>query len=175
MVSEKVSSASEFGRSDDARDKSRDRVDDRHDGDLTAAQDVVPDRELLADLGARALVDALVAPADEEKGTLRGQLPDHSLVQSPALRREQDRSHPRHLAPDPAQRANERLGLEHHAGPTAEGDVVHLPVATGGEVAEVVDTKLDIAALEGTPDHADPEGAGEDFREDGQHLEPHLL
>jgi len=48
-------------------------------------------------------------------------------------------------------------------------------VAIGRVVAEVVDAKLDIAALEGTSDHADPEWAGEDFREDGQHLEPHLL
>ena len=58
---------------------------------------------------------------------------------------------------------------------TYKGDVVALPMAAGREVAEVVDTKLDIATFEGAPDHADPQWAGEDFGEDGQHLEPHVL
>src|SRR4029077_3898143 len=74
-----------FGRTDNAGHQARRRLDDCHGRDLAAAQHVVTDRQLLADLIARTLVDTLVAAADEEDRALPGELARDALIESPTL------------------------------------------------------------------------------------------
>src|SRR5579864_919997 len=53
-------------RSDDAGDETGGCLDHGHRGDFAAAENVVSDGQLVADLVARTLVDALVTTADEQ-------------------------------------------------------------------------------------------------------------
>ena len=102
-----------FGRADDAGHQARRRLDDRHGRDLAAAQHVVADRQLLADLVARTLVDTLVAAADEQD---RRAPPASSRATPWSNRRPCGESRMQRMSglglAQRAHRADHRLGLE---------------------------------------------------------------
>ncbi len=163
--------AERFRRTDHAGHQPSGGFDDRHRRDLTAAQHVVTDRQLLADLVARTLIDALIAAADKEDRAFGRELVSDSLIELTSLRREQD-------APDVglgfaqrAHRAYHRFRLEHHARPSAERDVVDLAMPAFGVRAKVVHGQLHVAGSERTADHADAERTREHLGKDREHVE----
>src|SRR5581483_11723878 len=115
------------------RQLARDRVADHHRGRLAAAQHVAADRHRVArEVLDDALVEALVAPAEQRQARLGGQLVDERLVQQAPSRRERD--HPaartqlgRVDAVAGAQRGVEHIHPQHHPCAAAEGRVVDLP------------------------------------------------
>src|SRR5689334_20373548 len=72
---------------DDARDETRDGIDDYHRRQLTASEDVIADRDFLgANDGNRSIVDPLVAAADESNTLRRGKIFGHRLREEAATR-----------------------------------------------------------------------------------------
>ncbi len=108
------------------------RIADHHRRGLPAAQHVTADRDDIGGEGLEdALVEALVAPAQQRQLGLGGELRDERLVEQPATRCERD--HPPPLAQldrvdavVTAYRAVEDVHPQHHPGPAAEGRVVDL-------------------------------------------------
>ena len=83
-----------------------------------------------------ALVEALVAPAQQRQLRLGGELLDEPVVEQAAARRERD--HPpalaqrdRILAVAGAQRRLDHVDAQHHPGSAAERGVVDLPGRSG--------------------------------------------
>ena len=115
-----------------------DSVDDNHSGKLAAAHYVVAHAQFLGcKVLEDALVDALVASADEDetieaRETLRGALVEHSSLGA----HHDDRRIGRRL--QCANGLEERSGAHDHAGPAAEWGVVGRAMAVVGMGAQVV-------------------------------------
>src|SRR5258708_22616148 len=145
------------GVSDHAGDQPADRVAEHHRRNLAPAQHVVADRDLVRGKArAHAVVDALVAAADDDQPGLPGELLGQPLVQAPAPRLEEhDRAGV--VEHDALDRLEHRLRLHHHARPAAERNVVDLAVAGAREVAEVGRVRPAGPPRDGAPHHAPPD------------------
>ena len=126
------------------------RLGDRHGRDLAAVEDVVAERDL-DHLGPgrgvveHALVDALVATAEEHQPLPGRQLAGQRLAERrPGRRGYDDR---RAVDPERVERLAERLGRHHHAGAAAERRVVDGAVPVVGPLPQVVDVQLDEALV----------------------------
>ena len=121
----------------------QDRVAEHHRGELAAAEHVAPDRDDVAgEVLDDALVEALVAPAQQRQRGLAGELLHERLVEQAPARRQRDH------APAPAQldrvdavagaqRGVEHVHAQHHPRAAAERRVVDLPAAQRRVLAEV--------------------------------------
>src|SRR5579859_4127121 len=158
---------------DHAGHQPRHRVDQHHRWNLRSAEHVVADRDLpCGQAGAHAVVDALVAPTNDDESWFQRQLGGQALVEAfaPWLH-ENDRA--RVVEHHALHRFEDRLGLQHHAGPAAEGNVVDLPVPVVRELAQVVGVQLEHAVRDRPTDHALVEAGPEHAGEDGHDVELH--
>jgi hypothetical protein len=155
----------------DARNAARDRLEQDQGGELATGDHVVADRELLGGETVRdPFVHPLVTPAHQHEPRLAGQLVHERLVQPPARGREEHTP----LLPRPQRidGGEDRLGLEHHARPSAEGVVVDL-AAIPGVLAHVVDPDADQPPLDRLAQDGLLERALEERGEQGQHVDTH--
>src|SRR5262245_22371065 len=158
-----------------AGDVPPDRVDDHHRRHLAAIADEVADR-YFARLQPEpdTLVEALVAPAQQEQSLLLRQLLDERLVKAPPRGRQQDE-----LTGIVSQRPNRLDGIkdrprhDDHARPTAEGAVVNALVLARRPVADVPQVNLDELLFQGQLQKALGKIALKDLREQGQHIKAH--
>src|SRR5262249_9477070 len=121
-----------------------------------------------------SLVHTFVPAADEQQFRGRPQTVGHRLVEKAALGREQHHF-PRLGAfrPDRFHRAEHRLGLEHHAFAAAARPIVHRLMAVAGPIAQIVKADVEQPGVFGALHHAEVEGAGKEFRENGEDVEDH--
>ena len=152
-----------------AREEPRDGFGHRQRGDLTAGQDVVPDRQLLeGELLDQARVEALVAAAQEQDALLVDQLLGQTLVERPAARAQRDPPETPVTRLEPFDGFGDRFGTQQHAGSATERPVVDAAMAIAREVAEVDALDPDLALLLGYAQDA-LRGVGLDgFWEQGQ-------
>ena len=153
-------------------------IDQHHGRQLTAGQDIIADRPFFIDvLFDEALVDAFVAPGDEDQRFLFGQFAYARLRQLAALRRKVD--HLRLPAPGGLpgirQRALQRLDLHHHARATAEGPVVHRLVAVLGVVPWIPAGQREQPLLYRTAGDAIVTDRAEHLRKDADDAHPQTL
>jgi hypothetical protein len=169
---------------EDAGEEAGDGVDEDGGGEFAAGEDVVADAELfVAEVLGDALVDALVAAADEDDAVAGGEAAGVGLGELAALGREQDDAGGGGAGGSGGdgegfEALEDGLGLEDHAFAAAEGAVVDGAVTVVGEAAEVVDIDLGDAGAEGARDDAVAQDAGagggaEEFGEDGEEVEEH--
>src|SRR5438477_3805762 len=158
------------GRLDHVGDEAGHRIDHDHGRKLSAGQHEVADRELLVDLAFdHALVDALVVPAPDYQVRQLRKTPSRGLVEQRALRAHEDDV--TGVSRCRADRAGERLGLQHHAGAAAVGSVVDDVMAVGRPLADVVDREVDLTRGPGARDDALGEGTLEHLRKERQHVD----
>src|SRR5262245_9021782 len=158
-----------------AGDVPHDRVDDHHRRHLAAVADEVADR-YFARLQPEpdALVEALVAPAQQEQSLLLRQFPDERLVKAPPGGRQQDEltgifgQRPHRL-----DRVEDRPRHDDHARPAAEGAVVNALVLARRPIADVPQVNLDELLFQGQLQKALGKIALKDLREQGQHIKAH--
>src|SRR3954464_12131065 len=151
---------------EDAGNEPRDGVDDGEGGELTAGEHEVADRELLVDVVAHPLVDALVAAAHEDELAPLRQLLRLGLVEPRSLRAEQDGDGARGPGAGGLDRRDQRLGFHHHPRSAAVGNVVGHPVLAFREVADVHHARLEEALLARLPEDALPERRLDHAREE---------
>ena len=93
---------------------------------------------------AHALVDPLVAAAEQRETGARGELAGQRLVEpAPTGTEQEEGTRRRHCLHGP----EDRLRAEHHSRAAAERWVVDRSVAVGGVVAQVMETEIDQAVL----------------------------
>src|SRR5690606_25962415 len=142
---------------------------------LTAGEHVVADGNLLVDLcGDQALVDALVAAAEQHQAIQAGQLAHPGLVQPATLGTEVD--HVRRLRirlANGAKAGQQRLDHHHHAGPAAEGAVVDLAVVAFRMIARVPAMHREQAALDRPAGHAERGALGDELGEQRDDIDAH--
>ena len=160
---------------EDAGDQARDRVQDHHRGGLAAGQHAVADRDLLERPPvADALVEALVPPAQEQQPAPPGRARARASGRSARLRGE--RRIIRAFGASATHRleaVEDRLGLDQHPGPPAEGLVVHGLAAVGREVAEVVEPHVGQPLLVRDAERPLGQEAPEEPGEEGQDVDAH--
>ena len=116
-----------------ARELAQHRVAHDHRRELAAREHVAADRELVgAEVLEDALVEALVAAAEQRQLVLGRQLLDDAVVEHPPAGRERDHAaalahRDRVLAVAGAQRRLDDVDAEHHPRAAAERRVVDLP------------------------------------------------
>ena len=124
---------------------------------------------LISSMAARldhALIDPLVAPAQQDDAGAGGE-PAHSLLRErPAARREADQRPPSAAA---ATARIHHVRAHHHAGAAAERRVIDAAVAVGGEVADVDRIQRPHALASARPASECAERPGKHLREQGQH------
>jgi hypothetical protein len=126
----------------------------------------------------KALVYALVTPAQQNGAAADGPLRHRAMVQALANGRKQ---HQRRLCrdrlgtigTDGGQAACQRLGHHHHARATAKGAVVHAAVVALGMVARVPQAHIDLARSERTARHAAGHERSEQLGKQGDDVEAH--
>src|ERR1700682_554864 len=124
-------------RTQDSGDEPTHRVDQHHGRELAAGEHVITDRDLAVDqVGAHALVDALVAATDQVEVGAARQLAYQSLGKPLTLWAQQDHRACAGARPDGFE---DGLWLEHHPRATPVGNVVDLAVPVVGVIAEVVE------------------------------------
>src|SRR5579875_3389532 len=122
-----------------------------------------------------ALIDALVAAADEQQPVERGVLARHRLVKPAALRRKQRHPLPGVSSrPDRFHRFKDRLRFQQHPLSAAERPVVDRAMTVMSPVSQIVDTNFDQPRLPGALHHAVLEWPAEKFRKDRQDVKLHL-
>ncbi len=125
-------------------------IDDRHCGHLATVEHEIAEGDLVGlQDQANALVKTFVPPAQQQQPLVAGELFDHRLVESSALRGEHDQSAGVGLALDFLDAGDDGFDLEDHAGSSAEGAVVDFLVFLRGPIADVVQSDVDQAALDG--------------------------
>ncbi len=77
------------------------------------------------------------------------------------------------LRPNGVDGAEERLGLEHHAGAAAIGPVVHLLVLALGKIPELMQTDLQNPALDGRLEQPTFEVGADQLREKCDNVDAH--
>ncbi len=159
---------------DDPGNLARDRFDQEHRRQLAPRNDEIADRNLLVHDGlAHALVDPLVAPAEQEQIAPARELAHFGLVQPVPLGRQQHPPGSSALRELP-HRSEPRGRGHHHAAATAEGLVVDRAVAVEGEIPQVVHLHVQAAALAGAPEKRGLEKGPKELGEDGQDLNAHV-
>src|SRR6266849_1003542 len=154
-------------------DQPADGVDHDHGGEFATCLHVVADRDLLVDQVRRdPLINALIASADQVEVIVAGELAYQPLVKQFALRREQDH---RPFAGARPHRFEDRLGLQHHPGAAAIRDIIDLPVAVVGVIAQVMDAQRDDPGGEPPSSHPGSQGAREHRGKEGKDLDDHAL
>src|SRR5690606_9297152 len=118
-----------------------------------------------------ALVDALVAPAEEAEALEGRQLAGHGLVEAPPGGAEVEERPGR---VDGLDRGEDRLGHEDHAGPAAERGVVHRPVGVGGAGAQVVDPHVQPPLAPGPAEQALVDEVLDHLGEDREDVDAHV-
>src|SRR5450759_2712721 len=144
-----------LGVADHAGKLARDGVEHGHGRHLAAAQHVGADGDPVADEMRHALVDALVAAAEQDE-VLLGQLSGESVVELPPFRGELDDAAPslhagRVAGEHRLQGGADDVDAQDHPGAAAVGRVVHLQVAQRRVVAVVGEAEL-VAELAGVAD-----------------------
>src|SRR5262245_45882370 len=121
-----------------ARDQAHDGLGDAQRRELAAREHEVAERDLVPrERVAQALVEALVAAAQEEQALLTGEDPGRGLAEGRAVRGQQDLLVGAVLALAPLDAVRDRFGLQHHARAAAVGPVVYRAVAVAGEIPEI--------------------------------------
>ena len=153
--------------------QARDGIDDDARRELAAGQHVVADRDLLGvqDLD-RAVVDPLVAPADDRDPRARRELLGHGLGEEPATRRhDEDPRSGEVRSEGRLDRGDDGRGHHDHSGATTIGRVVDGAMAIDRPIADVVDVDLDDTAISGPAQDALVERTGEDPRKEREEIE----
>lgn len=135
----------------DSRHESDHRVDDRHRRDFTPVEDKVADRDFLGLQNiADALIETLIAPAQQQEPFVRGEFFDHFLIQPPPLRGEQNQM-PWAIALCLyfLDRFDGGLGLDDHPRAAPEGTIVDTLVFVSTPVSYVVQFNSHEAAFDG--------------------------
>ncbi len=165
---------------EDAGKETGDGIDDDGGGEFAAGEDVIADGELaVAKQVVDALVDALIAAADEDKAVEAGELAGGGLGEGRALGGEQDDLLAGGVAcgfggdGEGFDSLGEGFGLENHALAAAKGAVVDGAVAVVGEAAKVVDVDGDQPSGDGPAEDAMAEDGGEKVGENGDQIEAH--
>src|SRR4029079_6821205 len=160
-----------------ARELAGDGVEDGHRRHLAAREHVRPDRDrVVRELVVHALVEALVAAAQERQPLQRGEL-RHALVAELAPDRRQHR-HPALVehaldgrGVDALERGADDVDPDHHPRSAAVGGVVHLPVAAGGVGAQGGAADAERARIDRVCDGARPAHPVEVAREERDDIE----
>ena len=148
------------------------RVDglDQHQGrQLPPGEDVVSDAHLTIRQRSIALVDPLVAPADEDKVTGSGQLTGEAIVEALSGRIQED-----HVGSGGAQRLNcriERLRPHDHPGSATVGVVIDGVVAPDAVRSQVVGLHVHHSALDRTTDDRDAQRQVEQLWKERHHVD----
>ena len=150
-------------------DQPGDRLDDGDGRRLTAGQHEVAEGQLaVGQVVGDALVDALVAPAQQREPRRGRQLGRPGLVEAPAARAEQQQRPGRSDGLDGGEHG---LGGQHHPGSPAEGAVVDRPVRIGGAGPEVVDPQVEQPGPGGLADQAGRRPGRHQIREKSEHID----
>ncbi len=154
-----------------------DRIDHHRCRELATRQDVITDRQFEIDLGLQhALIDTLVASAQQDRTRQHGQPSNTGLGQAFALRAEVD--HRRRLGIGRAhgiEAGAQRIDRHHHARATAEGSVIDPAIAAGRVVARIPGFDPQQAALPGPSDHTQGGALTNEFGKQGQHVDAHRI
>ena len=134
-----------------AREAARHCVQQHHRRQLSAGEDVGPDRDGLGGEPVDdALVEALEASREERQQRLGRELLDELLVELASLRRQRD--HPRRPgagAVDRLERGVDDIDAEHHAGAATVRLVVYLPGPERREVPVAEQVQLELRPQDG--------------------------
>jgi len=148
-------------------------VGDDHRRQLAAGEDVAADRELVVDkVLVDAVVEALVASAEQRQVRLGDQLVGDLVAQHRPGRREQHDPRPRPPAVGGPQGGVDHVDPQHHAGAAAVGRVVDLAGAQRGRLA-VVDQPQLVALGERVGDGALRPQPLEGLGKEGEDVESH--
>ncbi len=165
---------------EDAGKETGDGIDDNGGGEFAAGEDVVADGELaVAEQVVDALVDALIAAADEDEAVKADELAGGGLGEGRTLGGEEDNLLAGGVAGgfggdgEGFDGLGEGFGLENHALTAAKGAVVNGAVTVVREAAEVVDLDGDQAPGDGPAEDAVAEDGGEEVGENGDEVEAH--
>jgi hypothetical protein len=141
---------------DDSRHQARDGIDHDARGDLAAGQHVVADRDLLPIQNLdRAVVDPLVASADDRDPLTRRQLLGKGLVEEPTTRRhDEDPRSGEFWSQGRLDCGDDWRGHHHHPGAATIGGAVDRAMTIVRPIADVVDVDLDDTAITGPPQNA---------------------
>jgi hypothetical protein len=149
-------------------------VGDDHRRELAAGQHVGADRDrIVGEMLADALVDALVAAAEQGEMRLGRELGDQVVVEPPPRGAEHD--HPgagRCVAVRRAQRRVDDVDAKHHPGSAAVGSVIHLAARQRRGLAIVKEAELR-APLDRVSHVALAEEPVKPLREQREHVDPH--
>jgi hypothetical protein len=138
-------------------------------------QDVVTDGQLFVDLGGdQALIDALVAAAEQDQAIPRGQFTHFSLGQALALGRQVEDVRRRWIGRARRGEASAQgIDQHHHARPAAEWPFVDAAVIAAGVVARVPAMDGKQVAFLRTPHDAVCGDLRDEFREQADHVDAH--
>ena len=159
-----------------AGQEARTRVDDRHRRDLATGHDEVTERHLFIDVFPHALVEPLVTSADEHDGVAIRELLHSRLIEYAPLWRQEDavRAHvARGVGVERLHRRDEDIDAHDHPAAATVRGVVDAPVLAQSEVARAPETHGELAAVDGAPDEARREVAGEHLRKKRDDIDPH--
>lgn len=138
-----------------------DRIEHDKGSELTPAQGVVTDGELLVrEMKPNPLIEALVPPTEQDEVILRHQPDGPRMIEANPLGTQENHLGPR--APERLHRLEERLRLEDHSAPPPVRDIIHHVMPVVGEGAEVVDTDREQPLFLRPPEDAGLERSLED-------------
>src|SRR5690606_21892483 len=142
-----------------------------HGGEVAAGEDKVAYGKFVMDESADALVDPLVARAEDQQVRVSGQLTGGLLVEATSGGAHQ---HDARLGLAQALDGFEhRFALEDHAGSASEGPVIDGAMAVVGPVAQVVDVQLKDPATTCAFDDAFVERTAKHPGEKREHVDSH--
>src|SRR6478736_6269311 len=154
-----------------ARQESGHGFDHQARGDLSPGEDDVADADLaVGQVLTHAVVDALVAPADQAEPCSGRQLVGQRLVEAPPAGAEQQQR-ARWLSG--LDGGEDRLGPHDHPGATAEGSVVDAAVHVGRVLARVVEPEVDGAGGAGLAEQAVAAARVNHLGEDREDVDAH--
>jgi len=141
-------------------------VDDDHGREAAVGKDVIPDRQFVMGQGLpHAIVDALIAAADDQQVRECGQLAGHGLVKDTAG---WGHEHNSSVGVGEGRSCFEDgLGFEKHSRSAAEWAVIHRVMSVASIRPQVMNLKTESTGFAGSPDDAIIQRAGEDGGEKG--------
>jgi hypothetical protein len=135
-------------------------------------QDVIADGNFIIHQGVDdAMIDAFVVTAKHDEMGFAREFASCGLVESPALRRHEDRA--RGGRAQLIDGGEEWLGLHHHPGTTAVRLVIDSPMTVGRPIAQVVDVDFHQSLVLGTADDALSQWDSHDFRKKRDDIDAH--
>ena len=164
--------------SENAWQQTDDGIDDDGGAELSAREDVVADRDLvIAEQIADALVDPLIAAADEDDAIEGREVVRHRLGERSAPGGEQENLFAMAMALFGKTKrlygAEDGFGLEHHAFAAAVGPIVDRAVAIFGEATQIEAFDGNQTPLDGSTKDAEAERAREEVGKDRDQVEAH--